>query len=168
MNWSPPPPVTWTNEPAQGMPLPSYAPAPTYPPGFPPATASQTAHQLPFQPSYQPSYQPSFQPSYQPGYQPPLQPGFQPSYQTAAANPFDSRGTTILILGILGFLLCQLLGPVAWIMGNKLRDEAAAAGYPEPGVGKAGRIIGIVATVYLGLIVAFFVIVIIAAVVSSA
>jgi hypothetical protein len=27
------------------------------------------------------------------------------------------RGGLILALGILGFILCQLLGPVAWILG---------------------------------------------------
>src|SRR5689334_13201183 len=29
------------------------------------------------------------------------------------------RGTTILVLGILSLVLCSLLGPVAWAMGNE-------------------------------------------------
>jgi hypothetical protein len=64
-------------------------------------------------------------------------------------NPYESRSTTVLVMGILGLVLCQVLGPVAWVMGNNLKREAQAAGYPEPGQAKAGRICGIVATAML-------------------
>jgi hypothetical protein len=36
-------------------------------------------------------------------------------------------------------------------MGRNLKAEAEAAGYPEPGNAKAGRICGLIATVILGL-----------------
>jgi hypothetical protein len=179
-----PPPLSWTSAqpaqpaepptqpaPAGAMPLPAYSqqvppPPPPASPGFQiPYTPQPIPPQMPFSPGgptapYPPTgvYQPT--PYGAPG-------GFQPSYQQTPANPFDSRGTTILVLGILGLLLCPLLGPVAWYMGNAVRNEANTAGYPEPGVGKAGRIIGIVGTVYMGLIVAFIAFVVVAAVATS-
>jgi cytosine/uracil/thiamine/allantoin permease len=79
----------------------------------------------------------------------------------AAVNPYESRSTTILVLGILGLVLCQVLGIVAWVMGSNLRKEALAAGYPEPGQAKAGRICGIIATALLALFAGFFVLLLI-------
>jgi nicotinamide riboside transporter PnuC len=61
------------------------------------------------------------------------------------------RGTLILVLGILGLLLCQVLGIFAWIMGgNDL--HAMDTGQMDPSgrsITNAGRICGIVATVLL-------------------
>lgn len=64
------------------------------------------------------------------------------------------QGTTILVLGILSLVLCGILGPVAWAMGNTARNEMAA----QPGVTwtnagnvTAGRICGMVATGFLAL-----------------
>lgn len=63
------------------------------------------------------------------------------------------RGALILVLGIVGIVGCQFLGPVAWVMGNN--DLAAMnAGRMDPsgrGLTDAGRICGIIATVLLGL-----------------
>lgn len=39
-----------------------------------------------------------------------------------------------------------LIGIVAWVQGNSLKNRAEAAGWPEPGTGKVGRILGIVGT----------------------
>ncbi len=147
---------------------PEQSPPPPPPPASPGFQIPYTPAAAPPQPTYSPSSQAPYPPAgvYQPTpYGPPG--GFQPSYQQAPANPFDSRATTILVLAILGLLLCPLLGPVAWYMGNALRNEANAAGYPEPGVGKAGRIIGIVGTVYIGLILAFIAFIVVAAVATS-
>ncbi len=63
----------------------------------------------------------------------------------------DSQATTILVLGILSLVLCQILGPFAWVMGNK---ELAGidAGLRPPqnrGTAQAGRILGIIATVLM-------------------
>lgn len=33
--------------------------------------------------------------------------------------PEPSQATTILVLGILGLILCQVLAPFAWVMGNR-------------------------------------------------
>ena len=67
--------------------------------------------------------------------------------------PEASQATTILVLGILGIVVCGVLGPFAWSMGNK---ELAAidAGRRPPenrGTANAGRILGIIGTVLLGL-----------------
>jgi hypothetical protein len=61
------------------------------------------------------------------------------------------QGTTILVLGIASIVCCGLLGPVAWIMGNKAIQEidARPGQYSNRGVVQAGRIIGIIATVLL-------------------
>jgi hypothetical protein len=69
----------------------------------------------------------------------------------------DSQATTVLVLGILSLVLCQVLGPFAWVMGNK---ELAAidAGERPPqnrGTAQAGRVLGIIGTVLLGVGVFF-------------
>ena len=102
------------------------------------------------------------QPYAQPGYgQPYAQPGFGPPYAQPGyaygPGPFDSRAKTVLWLGILSLVvgfLCGVglfAGPVAWIMGNGVRRDARAAGLPEPGDNKGGRVCGIIATVVLAL-----------------
>jgi hypothetical protein len=65
------------------------------------------------------------------------------------------QGTTILVLGIASIVCCGLLGPVAWIMGNKAIQEidARPGQYSNRGVVQAGRIIGIIATVLLAITV---------------
>jgi hypothetical protein len=57
----------------------------------------------------------------------------------------------ILVFGILSLVVCQLFGPFAWIMGNN--DLAAIrAGRMDPegeGMTQAGKICGIIGTVFL-------------------
>lgn len=74
-----------------------------------------------------------------------------------ATNPFDEKATTILVLGILGLVVCQLLGVAAWVMGNNLKKEAESAGYPEPEKGKIGRILGMISAGLLALGLVFMV-----------
>jgi hypothetical protein len=59
------------------------------------------------------------------------------------------RGTTILVLGILGLVLCGPLGIAAWIMGNGDLREMNAGTMDPSGRGNtnAGRICGIIATI---------------------
>ena len=61
------------------------------------------------------------------------------------------RGTLILVLGILSLVLCQILGPVAWIMGyGDLAKIAAGQMDPEgEGTTKAGKICGMIATILM-------------------
>lgn len=67
--------------------------------------------------------------------------------------PEASQATTILVLGILGLIICGVLAPVAWIMGkNEL--EAIDSGRRPPenrGTANAGRILGIIGTVLIGI-----------------
>jgi hypothetical protein len=64
------------------------------------------------------------------------------------------RGTLILVLGILGFVLCGVFTAIpAWIMGrNDLKEMDAGTMDPSGrGTTNAGRICGMIATI-LGLL----------------
>jgi hypothetical protein len=73
--------------------------------------------------------------------------------------PQDSQATTVLVLGILSLVLCQFLGPFAWVMGNKELDAIDAGERPPEnrGTAQAGKILGIISTVLLIIGVVFFV-----------
>jgi hypothetical protein len=67
--------------------------------------------------------------------------------------PEQSRATTVLVLGILGIVICSVLAPIAWYLGNE-EVRAIDAGRRDPtsrSTANAGRILGIVGTVLLGL-----------------
>ena len=73
-------------------------------------------------------------------------PGMPPgSYQK------PSNGALILVLGILSIVVCGLIGPVAWVMGNQsMREIKAGVMDPrEEGLINAGRIIGMIVTILL-------------------
>jgi len=90
---------------------------------------------------------PPSQPPY--GNYPPNQYG-PPPYGFGA--PEHPQATTVLILGILGLVLCQLISPFAWIMGNRVVAEIDASNGQVGGRSQAnaGRICGIVGTFLLG------------------
>ena len=63
----------------------------------------------------------------------------------------EHRGAMVLTLGILSLVICGLLGPVAWVMGNN-DLSAMRAGRMDPagqGLTQAGRILGIIATIWM-------------------
>ena len=60
-------------------------------------------------------------------------------------------GTPVLIVGLLGLMICQLLSPVAWAMGNSYEARCRARGEAPSGPGHAGKIVGIIGSVMLGL-----------------
>lgn len=72
--------------------------------------------------------------------------GYGPPYGAYARE--HPQGTTILVLGILSLVTCQLAGPVAWVMGNTALAEIDAnpAAYSNRSSVQTGRICGIVAT----------------------
>ena len=74
--------------------------------------------------------------------------------------PYPSRGSTVLVLGILSLVLCTLLGPIAWSMGSEeLRRIDLGQSPPAGRQGAiAGRICGIVASALLMFIGGLFVI----------
>ena len=58
------------------------------------------------------------------------------------------RGATILTLGIVGLVCCQIMGPFAWIMGNNDLAEMRN-GQMDPsgrGITQAGMIMGMIGT----------------------
>jgi hypothetical protein len=80
--------------------------------------------------------------------QPPQPPYGAPTYY---ARPDHPQATTVLVLGILGLLLCQVLSPVAWVMGNRVVGEIDASMGQIGGrsSANAGRICGIVGTLMM-------------------
>ena len=82
--------------------------------------------------------------------QPPMpQQPMQPPYGPPPPN--HPQAITVLVLGILGLVVCGILGPFAWVMGNGAVREidasrGALGGRTEANV---GRILGIVATALL-------------------
>lgn len=75
------------------------------------------------------------------------------SFPESPAFPEASQASTALVLSIVGLVCCQILGIAAWIMANN-ELEAIKAGKRNPaneGTATAARIIGIVATVLLGI-----------------
>ncbi len=93
-----------------------------------------------------------------------------PSYQPAPNHP---QAMTVLILGILSVVLCQVLGPFAWIMGNRVVAEvdASAGAYAGRDQANIGRILGIIGTALLVLsivaLIFFFVVIGFAATTST-
>ena len=78
----------------------------------------------------------------------------RPAPVAAAPAPLPRSGDDgmpVLIVSLLGLLLCQLLAPVAWAMGASYEARCRARGEAPSSNGHAGKIVGIVGTVFLGL-----------------
>src|SRR5262249_50007765 len=101
--------------------------------------------------SYPPPPPPQYPSGGQPGWGPPQGPVGD-----------DRQATTALVLGILGLVICNILGPFAWVIGRNSVRRIDASGGQLGGRGKAqaGFILGIIATCFLiiGVIVAIIVI----------
>lgn len=72
-------------------------------------------------------------------------------YQPYTNYIFPSRGGTVLTLGILSLVVCSILGPIAWSMGNEELRRIDAGQTSPDGRGSvvAGRVCGIVSSVLL-------------------
>jgi len=84
-------------------------------------------------------------------------PAFPPGAGYAAAGLKPHRATLVLGLGIVGLLCLPLVGIVAYIFGKKDLAEMDA-GVMDPsgrGTTNVGRILGIVAIVYLVIQIVF-------------
>lgn len=79
-----------------------------------------------------------------------MAPGAGFAYQSYA---YASRGTTILVLGVLSIMLCQILGPIAWSMGNHDLTLMRAGRMDLEGESatSAGQTCGMIATILGGL-----------------
>jgi uncharacterized membrane protein YjgN (DUF898 family) len=82
-----------------------------------------------------------------------------PAYGYRPPPPNHPQATTVLVLGILGIVVCGLIGPFAWSMGNRVVAEIEASGGAWGGQTEAtiGRVLGIVTTVLLLVSLAFIV-----------
>ncbi|MEO8706487.1 MAG: hypothetical protein ABI867_41060 [Kofleriaceae bacterium] len=70
---------------------------------------------------------------------------------------YPSRSGTVLTLGILSIVVCTVMGPIAWAMGNEelRRIDCGQAPPEQRGSVSAGRICGIISSVMLMLSVFF-------------
>lgn len=68
-----------------------------------------------------------------------------------ATDKASSRATTSLVLGIVGFLCCQLCSPFAWYMGaQELKAiKAGASSQASQGFAMAGMVLGIIGSVLM-------------------
>tara|TARA_R110002096_G_scaffold45372_10_gene121908 strand:- start:536 stop:814 length:279 start_codon:yes stop_codon:yes gene_type:complete len=68
------------------------------------------------------------------------------------------RGTTVLVLGILGLVVCQVCGIIAWVMANKDIPKMEAGTMDPEGLGqaKAGKICGIISVILLAVIIVVY------------
>lgn len=94
-----------------------------------------------------------------------MPPGYTPGAYGGTQREHPA-GTTVLLLGILGLVVCTILSPFAWVKGSKARKEMAA----EPGVYwtnkgniTAGWICGIIGTCLIGLVLGIFLIAVVIA-----
>ncbi len=89
-----------------------------------------------------------------PGMPPPPPSSPQPNYTSVGTVREYPGGSTILVLGILSLVICGILGPFAWSMGNKAIkaiDSDRGTTYTNRGAINAGRICGIISTCLLAL-----------------
>jgi Na+/proline symporter len=83
----------------------------------------------------------------------PYQPGMPGMYNPYAAEALNKDANKALVLGIISLLICGPLGFAAIWEGNKVRKAATGMGIPEPGTSKAGRILGIIALVWMAAVI---------------
>jgi hypothetical protein len=101
---------------------------------------------------------------------PPGVPGVPPGPPYGAPPPNSGKAVTALVLGILGIVVCQVLGVAAIIVGKQANDEIAASGgrLGGEGLAKVGIILGWVAVALLALgVLALFLLVVVGALAST-
>ena len=96
------------------------------------------------------------QPGYYGGYQQPG--GYYGGYPPPANHPQSTLALTLGLVGLVGTMLCLLpavVGPFAWYVGGKAKNEIDASGGQLGGRGPAvaGYVLGIITTVLLALVV---------------
>jgi hypothetical protein len=145
------------------------------PPQQPPEGGQPPPGQGPPPPGQPPPGQPPTQQygQQQPQYgQPPEQYGQQPPYpaQPQYGLPNAPGAVPALVLGIIGVTACYLCGPFAWWQARKADDviKASPGSYGGTGMATAGKVLGIIGTIFLILAVLFTVIWLIAVIATEA
>lgn len=92
----------------------------------------------------------------------------EPAAAAAVAAPplraTDDGGAGVLVVALVSWLFfCGLLSPVAWAMGSSYEAACRARNIEPSGAGRAGKIIGVVGTVFLALSAGAFVLLFLAA-----
>ena len=79
--------------------------------------------------------------------------------QPYGATQDHPQATLILILGILGLVVCGLIAPFAWVMGNRVVAEIDASNGTLGGrsSANAGRICGMIGSILIIVGILFFV-----------
>lgn len=74
-----------------------------------------------------------------------MPPGYGMNY------PYQSQASTVMVLGILSLVVCGLLGPIAWSMGNTElgRIDRGEVDPSNRGSAVAGRICGMIASIMI-------------------
>lgn len=149
MSHASPPPGDERSDPTQDPQPPAgegYGTPPAPPTQFQPAQDQGAQYQTPPPPAPGAGYGPPPPADRQQGY------GQAPAYTEGAyggAPQTNSKARTSMILGIVGLVICGILGPVAIILSRMGSKEIAASGGRQKGSGlaQAGLILGIVTTV---------------------
>ena len=110
-------------------------------------------------PAYgQPAYGPPNQPPYQPYQQPygqPYGPGAPDQVRFHQPGPTieHPQATLAFVLGLLSVLGLTILGPFGWYYGNKVvaQIDQDPREYNNRGIAMAGKVLGIIGTVFLAL-----------------
>lgn len=86
------------------------------------------------------------------------------------AQPEHPQGTTILVLGILGFFVVGICAPFAWYLGSKALKEGRAAGvlYSNQQSIVVGRVLGMIMTILAIIAIIFFVVFMVIFVIAAA
>jgi hypothetical protein len=74
----------------------------------------------------------------------------------------EESGVSALVVGLLGWMFCGLLSPIAWSMGSAYEASCRSRGLEPSGAGKAGKILGIVGTMFLLVTIGCFILAIVA------
>jgi hypothetical protein len=104
---------------------------------------------------------PAAPPPAEPWSQGPPAPPPAPGYAVPAGQKVDGA-IPALILGIIGLIFCQILAPIAWVLGRNAERKVDASGGALSGRGEAtaGKVLGIIGTVLLVLGIIFIIVVI--------
>ncbi|MGW5385411.1 DUF4190 domain-containing protein [Nocardia sp. NPDC003963] len=92
-------------------------------------------------------------------------------YPAYGPPPEHPQATTVLILGIIGMVFCQVVAPFAWVMGRRALNDIDASGGTLGGRSNVmvGYVLGIIGSVLLilGALAAIAYIVIIVVLIGS-